>query len=61
MLKSVVSIETLKDNDRDSTYVITKYKDDSIAVKVYKKNPITNIYKYIKTIQASSSLLLSLQ
>jgi len=53
MLKNVISIETLKDSEHNSTYIITKYEDNSIAVKVYKKNPITHIYKYIKTIQST--------
>ncbi len=54
MLKSVISVETLKDHEHHSTYVVTKYEDNSISVKVYQKNPITQIYKYIKTIQSSS-------
>lgn len=53
MLKSILSIETIQDDEKSSTYVVTRYIDQSMLIKIYKKNPITNIYKYIKTIQTN--------
>jgi hypothetical protein len=50
MLKSIVSIETINDDEKNNTYVVTKYIDNTMRIKIYKKNTITSVPQYIKTI-----------
>lgn len=54
LLKSVVSVETVYDDENQNTYVVTKYMDDSFSVKIYSKNIETNRYEYVKTIEVSA-------
>jgi hypothetical protein len=54
MLKRVLSMETVKDGGKESTYVVTKYMDESMSIKIYKKNPITQMEEYLKTIQVAA-------
>ncbi len=47
-------METVKDGGKESTYVVTKYMDESMSIKIYKKNPVTQIEEYLKTIQVAA-------
>ncbi len=51
MEKSILNVKTLYDNNNKCTYVVTKYSDNSAAIKIYKKEVESDIYKFIKTIQ----------
>ncbi len=56
MSKSILSVKTLFDNNNHLTYVVTKYSDNSIALKIYKKESESNRDKYIKTFQLNNLL-----
>lgn len=51
MEKSILNVKTLYDNNNKFTYVVTKYSDNSAAIKIYKKDVESDIYKFIKTVQ----------
>ena len=53
-LKSVVSVDTVYDDENQKTYVVTKYVDDSFSIKIYTKNVEKNAYEYVKTIEVSA-------
>ncbi len=55
-MKSILNVKTLYDNNNKLTYVVTKYSDNSIAIKIYKKESESNINKYIKTLQSNALL-----
>jgi hypothetical protein len=55
-MKYILSVKTLYDNNNKLTYVITKYNDNSAAVKIYKKEFESNSDKYIKTLKLNSLL-----
>ncbi len=56
MDKSILNVKTLYDNNNHLTYVVTKYSDNSAAIKIYKQDDESNIYKYIKTVQLARLL-----
>ncbi len=53
-MKNILNIKTLYDNNNQLTYVVTKYSDNTVAIKIYKKEYNTN--KYMKTLQSNSLL-----
>jgi hypothetical protein len=55
-MKYILSVKTLYDNNNRLTYVITKYNDNSAAVKIYKKEFESNNDKYLKTLKLNSLL-----
>lgn len=56
-MKSILNVKTLYDNNNKLTYVVTKYSDNSIAIKIYKKeSENSSIDTYIKTLQSNALL-----
>lgn len=56
-MKSILNVKTLYDNNNHLTYVVTKYSDNSVAIKIYKKESENkNGNKYIKTLQSNALL-----
>ncbi len=55
-MKGILNVKTLYDNNNKLTYVVTKYSDNSIAIKIYKKESESNSNKYIKTLQSNALL-----
>ncbi len=55
-MKSILNVKTLYDNNNKLTYVVTKYSDNTIAIKIYKKESENNSNKYIKTLQSNALL-----
>ncbi len=55
MLKSIVSIETIQDDEKNNTYIVTKYNDNTMRIKIYQKKSVTSAPKYIKTILGNST------
>ncbi len=56
MDKIILNVKTLYDNNNHLTYVVTKYSDNSAAIKIYKKEVESNLNQYIKTIQLNNLL-----
>ncbi len=56
-MKSILNVKTLYDNNNRLTYVVTKYSDNSVAIKIYKKESESKDgNKYIKTLQSNALL-----
>ncbi len=43
MFKSIVSIESMKNAKNQHTYIITRYTDQSMMIKIYKENMMNHI------------------
>lgn len=55
MYKSILNVKTLYDTNNKLTYVVTKYTDNSAAIKIYTENDNNSLkWRYIKTLQLNT-------